>query len=426
MFSLEGHHNGPHNWVGGHLPLPWVAAYDPVFFMHHAYVDAVWEVFRAQQIQNGIDPEQDYPIQNRPGHGPYDIIDFRPYFPPIRNLDGMSQAVARLVRYESFPSCQNNCNSSPFLTCVRGVCMSRARSAASPMESFGGAAAFGPSVQDAPSQARVLAQARGPIPGGERFRSSPFMDTRNRPNTIGNAPVAPELEAASFQARTAEMRSKRDVSKILHYNVSSSAHDQSVSSLERSYTNTFIIDGVINVKRWVYVPIRVVYNRTNVNGNDPTFKTNILKENSNEMCRAVGSGASKVYVVSNGLDYFGTYKEFAIIDERQPISETTAAVGIKNPDYGTGNVLFSAYDSCGRPCRPLCLTSIQGKQKYKPCSGVFKISSTEPKMFKRTYSDVFALEISLYNSVDSGPRDEQSSPSITFVCDENEHWPWVY
>lgn len=358
MFSLEGHHNGPHNWVGGHLPLPWVAAYDPVFFMHHAYVDAVWEVFRAQQIQNGIDPEQDYPIQNRPGHGPYDIIDFRPYFPPIRNLDGMSQAVARLVRYESFPSCQNNCNSSPFLTCVRGVCMSRARSAASPMESFGGAAAFGPSVQDAPSQARVLAQARGPIPGGERFRSSPFMDTRNRPNTIGNAPVAPELEAASFQARTAEMRSKRDVSKILHYNVSSSAHDQSVSSLERSYTNTFIIDGVINVKRWVYVPIRVVYNRTNVNGNDPTFKTNILKENSNEMCRAVGSGASKVYVVSNGLDYFGTYKEFAIIDERQPISETTAAVGIKNPDYGTGNVLFSAYDSCGRPCRPLCLTSI--------------------------------------------------------------------
>lgn len=144
------------------------------------------------------------------------------------------------------------------------------------------------------------------------------------------------------------------------------------------------------------------------------------------MCRTVGSGASKVYVASNGLDYFGTYKEFAIIDERQPISETTAAVGIKNPDYGTGEALFSAYDSCGRPCRPLCLTSIQGKQKYKPCSGVFKISSAEPKMFKQTYSDVFALDISLDNSVASGPGDDSSSPSITFLCDENKHWPWVY
>lgn len=96
MYSLEGHHNGPHNWVGGHLPLPWVAAFDPVFFMHHAYVDAVWEVFRAQQIRNGIDPGRDYPLQNEPGHGPFDIIDFRPYFPPIRNIDAMSQAVARL------------------------------------------------------------------------------------------------------------------------------------------------------------------------------------------------------------------------------------------------------------------------------------------------------------------------------------------
>lgn len=76
------------------------------------------------------------------------------------------------------------------------------------------------------------------------------------------------------------------------------------------------MDGVIDVKCWVYVFVCVVYNRINVNGNDLIFKVNILKKNLNEVCCVVGFGVLKVYVVFNGLDYFGIYKEFVIIDER--------------------------------------------------------------------------------------------------------------
>lgn len=54
IYSLERHHNGPHVWVGGHLSALNSATWDPVFFMHHAYIDAVWARFRQLQIQSGI------------------------------------------------------------------------------------------------------------------------------------------------------------------------------------------------------------------------------------------------------------------------------------------------------------------------------------------------------------------------------------
>ena len=57
IYSLEGHHNGAHNWVGG-LRLPNTAAYDPIFFNHHAFIDHVYELFRQQQLREGIDPQE--------------------------------------------------------------------------------------------------------------------------------------------------------------------------------------------------------------------------------------------------------------------------------------------------------------------------------------------------------------------------------
>ncbi|XP_061162759.1 tyrosinase-like protein 1 [Saccostrea echinata] len=433
IFSLEGHHNGPHNWVGGHLPTPELAAFDPVFFMHHAFIDAVWEQFRRRQVLSNINPEQDYATITPPGHGPMDLMDFRPYNFQLRNINGLSQTIANLVRYEPFPTCENNCNSSPFMSCdpTRGVCVSQARPTAMLPLGIGGAASFASqpgqlaASLNAPSVSRLRAQARGPIRGGGRFRSSPFTDTRNRPNTIGNAPVAPELQAFSAQLRSGGRRKRRDISKEQGTNTSLNEHVQPLSSLERAYTNTFIIDGVVDVTRWVYVPVRVIYSRSsNSDGIDPTLGAKSPRKNPKENCIGVSSGASKVYVASGGLNYFGNYKDFTIIDERQPISITTTAVGIKNPDYGKGEVLFTAYDSCGRPCRPLCLTPGQTKQKYKPCSGVFKISTATPKMYKFTYKDIFTVNGLEHNIVDVGSL--ESSPTLVFVCGNDKIWPWEY
>lgn len=435
IFSLEGHHNGPHTWVGGHLALTNTAAYDPIFFNHHAFIDHVYELFRQQQIRFQINPEVDYPLQTPPGHAANDFIDFRPYTRPLRNIEGLSNLIAGMVMYEPLPNCMNRCNGSPFLFCDqrRFVCVSRPRMTAMVP---GGAQGFGlssqpgqaPASQNAPSVSRASAQARGPIQGGPSFRPAPLTDSRNRPDTIGSAPAAPQVLMAGMQARAGGQGRKRRAATDLPQNKTSVHQDgsvQQVSSLQRSLTNTFIIDGVADPTRWVYVSVRVFYNRSNnIDGKDPTIHANSPGEISKESCHGPNSGASKVFISSNGLDYVGVYNEFAIVDERQPISITTTAIGVKNPDYGEAETLFTAYDSCGRPCRPLCLASSQGKQTYKPCSAVFKVSSALPKMFHLSYRDAIFGGVQADNLIESFGRD--TTPPITFVCDNSKFWPWEY
>ena len=47
---------------------------DPVFFLHHCFIDYVWEHFRQRQT---VDPETDYPFDQRapPSHAPNRIMD---------------------------------------------------------------------------------------------------------------------------------------------------------------------------------------------------------------------------------------------------------------------------------------------------------------------------------------------------------------
>ena len=394
--------------------------------MHHSYVDAVWERFRERQVENRVNPETDYPANTPPGHGINDIIDFRPYINRITNRIGMSNLIANLVTYEPFPSCENQCNRSPDLTCDfrRRVCVSRTRplearvpTGAAFFQSDRTMAAFGQ------SEPRMMAEAAGPIPAGEKFRSSPFRDTRTREDTIGTAPVAPEIQAASFQVREVQSRFRRDASQLSKNDSSHHVHYQSISSISRSFTNTFLLDGNVDPTLWVYVPVRIVYTRSpNAKGNDPTLLGNA--ELANDACPTVNSGASKVFVASNGLNYYGNYKEFAIIDERQPFSITTTAVGVKNPDFGDGEVLFTAYDSCGRPCRPMCSTFVNGQQKYKACSGAFKISSAAPAMYKYSYKEALTVSLSTYNLIDLSLEDP--SPPLAIVCGNDKAWPWDY
>ena len=310
IYNLEGHHNGPHNWVGGHLSFLNMAAYDPIFFNHHSFVDHVYELFRQQQLREGIDPQGDYPDVDIPGHGRDDLIDFRPYaMMTISNIGALGADIADMVTYEPLPNCMNNCNGSPFLFCdqARFVCVSRPRMMigtgvlpAGMMTGFGAQGfdltiqpGVAPASQNVPSVSRTRAQARGPIPGGARFGAAPFTDSRNRPDTIGSAPAVPQVIAAGIQARMG--RKRREATTSVHQNSSSLVNgDPHMSSLQRSFTNTFVIDGVVDLKRWVYVSVRVVYSRSfNKNGKDPTFHANKHSADlSKDTCHAVGSGAT--------------------------------------------------------------------------------------------------------------------------------------
>jgi tyrosinase len=51
---LEGIHNGVHGWVGGAMSAVPIAAYDPVFWAHHAMIDRAWYLW--QISPRGTDP----------------------------------------------------------------------------------------------------------------------------------------------------------------------------------------------------------------------------------------------------------------------------------------------------------------------------------------------------------------------------------
>jgi tyrosinase len=51
---LEGIHNGVHGWVGGAMSAVPIAAYDPIFWAHHAMIDRLWYLW--QISPNGVAP----------------------------------------------------------------------------------------------------------------------------------------------------------------------------------------------------------------------------------------------------------------------------------------------------------------------------------------------------------------------------------
>ncbi|XP_052818256.1 putative tyrosinase-like protein tyr-3 [Mya arenaria] len=137
-FNLELLHDGVHDWVGGDMEQVKYSGFDPVFWMHHAFIDLIWEQFRQHQQQSdcNIDPENDYPEvnlsqDNKDGHGPYDTMQA---FEHLYNIDGMKNTwTTDFYSYEPQPHCPE-CGNSTYLYCDKridsirfpnGVCVSK-------------------------------------------------------------------------------------------------------------------------------------------------------------------------------------------------------------------------------------------------------------------------------------------------------------
>lgn len=69
-------HNRVHLWVGGSM-MPMTSPNDPVFFLHHCYVDKVWADWQEIQKQNNPDATPHYvPISGGPkGHNLKDVLN---------------------------------------------------------------------------------------------------------------------------------------------------------------------------------------------------------------------------------------------------------------------------------------------------------------------------------------------------------------
>ncbi|VDO69892.1 unnamed protein product [Heligmosomoides polygyrus] len=118
---LEYSHGNPHIYVGGEMFEQATAANDPVFFMHHSFVDYIWETYR-QTVQSRSDRERAWPVDNAQCSSEHHFSNaFMRPFPPMRNADGLSNMYTdNLYSYSPRPSCAmgNNCGSK-YLYCDR-------------------------------------------------------------------------------------------------------------------------------------------------------------------------------------------------------------------------------------------------------------------------------------------------------------------
>ncbi|OWF48968.1 tyrosinase-like protein 2 [Mizuhopecten yessoensis] len=116
--SLERIHGGPHVWVDGQLSSLQTAPQEPVFFLHHSFVDYIWYLFRVNMRKNeNINPSTDYPNKGPRSHGRNEnMIPFG----DLRNIQGYSDFLESLTRYRPSPTCPS-CGRSKYLECDRGI-----------------------------------------------------------------------------------------------------------------------------------------------------------------------------------------------------------------------------------------------------------------------------------------------------------------
>lgn len=127
--NLELLHDGVHDWIGGDMGIVRNSAYDPVFWMHHAFIDYIYEAFRKKQKEcGGIDIEADYrPLNDlclrctdgqTHGHGPDDPMWG---YSHLRNIDGLwLNWTTVFYSYDPAPSCPDRC-SGKYLYCDKNA-----------------------------------------------------------------------------------------------------------------------------------------------------------------------------------------------------------------------------------------------------------------------------------------------------------------
>ncbi|KHJ95137.1 hypothetical protein OESDEN_04922 [Oesophagostomum dentatum] len=106
FLALELAHGNPHIFVGGDMVLIASSANDLIFFMHHSFVDFIWEMYR-QQRQTRQVRENAYPPDNilcsSAAH--FSTSPMHP-FEPLLNTDGLSSTYTdNLYDYDFRPSC---------------------------------------------------------------------------------------------------------------------------------------------------------------------------------------------------------------------------------------------------------------------------------------------------------------------------------
>ncbi|KAK3592234.1 hypothetical protein CHS0354_004689 [Potamilus streckersoni] len=373
-FVIEINHNPVHPWVGGAMSGFKSAAFDPVFFLHHAMVDYIWQLFRDRQRDVCyVDPSTDYP--NMPGEKYHAANRTMDRFPMFKNIDGYaSYWEDHWYKYEPSPTCtyEQDCGSA-WLVCQGGVCIPKT------------------AEECHINVTRAYTKAKAITGSGNIF-------LEKKPYDPGTALITP-IQNNFFINGKADMKlwafvpiqviyMKPTAESFPVYRVYNDKLDLNQDFYNYPELNKFIIHGH-------------------------------LKEYSN--CKRNPSGANQIILESNGINYLGRYIEYTITDSRLLVGTSMVYIGVKNPEFENTEAIISAHDRCGRMCQPQCLDRGSNPAKYRPCSGAIRISPASPKMYGNTLGDAI---MDVWHLWGRDPGNFANKFELVMVCNNDGEWPW--
>lgn len=117
--TYEIAHGLVHVYVGGHMAYIPISPNDPIFWMHHAFIDKIWEDWR-QAKQTRDQRETDYPPDSQSCGADYFAQAQMKPFIGLKNIDGLSNTYTdQLYSYGNRPTCPSGCT-GPYLFCSSG------------------------------------------------------------------------------------------------------------------------------------------------------------------------------------------------------------------------------------------------------------------------------------------------------------------
>lgn len=371
--NLEDHHGEPHLWVGGHMSPQALAGYDPVFLLHHSFIDLIWELFRRIQRRRGVDPTVDYPLNNTgpPGQRYNDPSGFG----SLLNHHALSDIfTTEMYTYQLPPTCTRHRPScgSPYVRCVIIHDIPKCVTA---------------SVFDTPPDQifdiDVIARSR--------FKRSVHWDQ----NLLMN-------------------NDKHVQNYMQHLNTAAEIKCQS-ENVNNHYVNNFNIDGVSDKRLWSYIPVNVVVNK------DHTHRSKFHTDAAvYPKCQRKTKLPFNVFIESSGINYRGMFKEVAHIQNGATVTSSMTYIAVKTPNYMPTETLISAYDSCGRMCQPFCNSGHKGQ--YRPCSGALRVTPSRPLLYG---SNVTSLSIAMWTEdTNRLPVLNENQVFVKILCNDGLRWPW--
>uniref|UniRef100_A0A914GX34 Tyrosinase copper-binding domain-containing protein n=1 Tax=Globodera rostochiensis TaxID=31243 RepID=A0A914GX34_GLORO len=120
---LEYSHDYVHYFISGDMQERFSSSNDPIFFMHHGFIDSVWEEWR-QTKQTRLQRERDYPRDDADCMPEWHFsYAYMPLLQPTRNMDALSNNYTdHMYEYARRPSCaesgtSSECGNTDFVWC---------------------------------------------------------------------------------------------------------------------------------------------------------------------------------------------------------------------------------------------------------------------------------------------------------------------